>query len=291
MTLRHFQIFVAVCDTMNMTAAGRTLFLSQSAVSQAVAELERHYGVRLFERLSRKLYLTPAGEMLLGYARHIVGLNTEIEKGMQSLHAFGLLRVGASVTVGASVLPKLAAAFLRANPEIRLEAVEDNTHRIERQLLRGEVDVGLVEGSVADPDLVCRPFLRDELVLVCGGKDPLTEKGSVAPRELARQPFIIREKGSGTRRTFEDVMAANGLAWHAVWTCNNADTIKNAVAENLGVSVISRRSVEAEVKAGCLRIVRTEPLLFTRVFQIVTHKNKYISAPLRAFLDFCAAAV
>ncbi|MFT9057560.1 MAG: LysR family transcriptional regulator [Ethanoligenens sp.] len=287
MTLRHFQIFVSVCDAMNMTAAAQTLFLSQSAVSQAIAEMERHYGARLFERLSKKLYLTESGAKLLGYAHHIVGMNEDIEKEMKNLRVFHLLRVGASVTVGASVLPKLTAAFLREHPETRVEAVEDNTRQIEQKLLRDEVDLGLVEGDITSPELVSRPFMRDELVLICGKAHRFAGAGRAAPKELEQEPFIIREKGSGTRQTFEETMTSNGLSWHAAWVCNNADTIKNAVAENLGVSVISRRSVESEVKAGCLRIIRTDPLHFERSFKISHHKNKYLSEPLLAFMDFC----
>lgn len=287
MTLRHFQIFVSVCDTMNMTAAAQKLFLSQSAVSQAIAEMERHYGARLFERLSRKLYLTESGAKLIGYARHIVGMNEDIEKEMKNFRAFHLLRVGASVTVGASVLPKLAAAFLREHPETRVEAVEDNTRQIEQMLLRDEVDVGLVEGDITSPELVNRPFMRDELVLICGKAHRFAGTGLATPKELEREPFIIREKGSGTRQTFEKTMASNGLIWHAAWVCNNADTIKNAVSENLGVSVISRRSVETEVKVGCLRMIRTDPLHFERSFKIAHHKNKYLAEPLLAFINFC----
>lgn len=288
MTLRHFRIFVSVCDAMNMTAAARALFLSQSAVSQAIAEMERYYGVRLFERLSKRLFLTQSGEKLLGYARHMIGMNTEIEKEMKSLRASPLIRVGASVTVGASVLPRLAAAFMQACPEARVEAVEDNTRQIERMLLQDGVDVGLVEGETVSPELVSRPFMQDELVLICGNRHRFARLGRADPQELEQEHFIVREKGSGTRKTFEDVMAANGLSWKAIWTCNNADTIKNAVAENLGVSVISRRSVKNEVEAGCLHIVRVAPLRFERTFKIICHRNKYFTESLQNFVDFCA---
>lgn len=290
MTLRHFRIFVSVCDAMNMTAAARVLFLSQSAVSQAIAEMERYYGVRLFERLSRQLFLTQSGEKLLGYARHMIGMNAEIEKEMKSLRASPLIRVGASVTVGASVLPRLAAAFMQAYPEARVEAAEDNTLQIKRMLLQDGVDIGLVEGDTTSPDLVTRPFMRDELVLICGNGHRFARLGRADPRELEQEHFIVREKGSGTRKTFEDVMAANGISWEAVWTCNNADTIKNAVAENLGVSVISRRTVKNEVEAGCLHIVQVDPLRFERTFKIIYHRNKYFTETLRNFVDFCLTA-
>lgn len=285
MTLRHYKIFVAVCDTMNMTAAAETLFMSQSAVSQAVAELEKHYGVRLFERLSRKLFLTRAGDRLLGYARHMLRMNAEIESDMTSLHRNGSLRVGASVTVGAHVLPEMVAEFKKKNPLTRVEVVEDNTANIETLLLRDQIDLGLVEGDVSSADLLCRPFLKDELVLVCSPAHRFAALSEIAPEELENEEFIIREHGSGTRRTFETLMAEHRIAWKAAWTCNNTDTIKNAVAANLGVTVISGRAVAREAEAGLLCVRRVKGISFTRQFKIIRHKNKYVTEAMKRFTN------
>lgn len=284
MTLRHYKIFVTVCDTMNMTSASERLFMSQSAVSQAIAELEGHYGVRLFERLSRKLYLTEAGQKLLGYARHMLRMNTEIENDMKALHRSGTIRIGASVTVGSCVLPGLVSHFNRSAPTVDVEVVEDNTANVENLILQDKIDLGLVEGETASPDVICSPFLEDELVLICAPEHRFAACKTVEARELEREIFIIREQGSGTRRTFEDTMAEHHLTWKAAWTCNNADTIKNAVAAGLGVSVISARAVEKECKAGLLLERRVRGFLFKRKFKLIYHKNKYITEPMRQFI-------
>lgn len=286
-TLRHYQIFVAVCDRLNMTAAAEALFMSQSAVSQAVAELERYYGVRLFERLSRKLYLTEGGEKLLGFARHIVGMNAEAESEMRALLGRGRIRLGASVTVGASVLPRLVSRFRRLFPNTAVEVCEDNTEKIEARILSDRTDLGLVEGKLMSPELAVTPFLDDELVLVCGAGHRFAAMEDVAPAELESEDFIVREKGSGTRRTFEEVMAAHGLEFREAWTCNNADTIKAAVEEGLGVTVISRRSVKAELETGALIEKPVGGLRFERRFKLVRHKNKYLTAPMKGFVDLC----
>ena len=287
MTLRHFQIFVSVCDAMNMTQAANAMYMSQSAVSQAVAELEAHYGARLFERLPRKLSLTLAGEKLLGYARHIIHMNVEAERAMRTWNDTGVLRIGASVTIGACVLPALASAFERIHPGISLLVTEDNTERIERLLMDDKLDLGLVEGDVTLPEIVKTPFAEDELVLVCGPGHPFFGRETVASSELEGQRFILREVGSGTRKTFENAMAAHGLSWNAVWTCNNADTIKAAVAEGLGVSVISSRAVEREAAAGLIRTVPVEGLRFLRRFKLVHHKDKYLTDSMKSFAAFC----
>ncbi len=287
MTIRHYQIFVAVCDEMNMTQAASALYMSQSAVSQAIAEMEAHYGVRLFERLSRKLYLTCPGEKLLGYARHIIRMNREAEGAMRSWNDGGVLRIGASVTIGACVLPGLAAAYQRMHPGPQLEVTEDNTERIERLLVEDKLDLGLVEGEVTLPDIVQNPFAEDELTLICGREHLFFGRTNVAPEELQAQNFILREVGSGTRRTFETVMAEHSLDWKATWTCNNADTIKAAVAEGLGISVISRRAVEKEVASGLLRPVAIDGLSFVRRFKVIHHKNKYLTGAMKSFIAFC----
>ena len=154
MTLRHYKIFLAVCDCMNMTAAAENLFLSQSAVSQAIAEMEKHYGVRLFERMSRKLYLTTAGKKLMRYANQIVRMDLEAEDNMKALQKDGSIRVGASVTIGAYVLPKLVSRFQQNRPGTEVFVVEDNTANIEAMLLGGQLDLALVEGDTVSLSLI-----------------------------------------------------------------------------------------------------------------------------------------
>lgn len=287
MTLRHFKIFVAVCDKMNMTKASETLFMSQSAVSQAISELENHYGIRLFERLSRKLYLTQAGEKLMSYARYIIKLNTELENDMKTLHENGSIRIGASVTVGAYVLPKFVSHFQKVYPETDIQVYEENTTKIEKMLLHDEIDIGLVEGETTNSDILNKPFMDDELILICGACHRFAKLPYVEPCELQKEKFIIREKGSGTRKTFEDKMIENELTWKASWICNNTDTIKIAVAEGLGVSVISRNSVTNELSSGTLCEIPVKGIKFKRKFKIIYHKNKYLTETMKRFIDLC----
>ncbi len=288
MTLRHFKIFVAVCDKMNMTKASEILFISQSAVSQAISELESHYDVRLFERLSKKLYLSKAGEKLLSYARYIIKLNIELENNMKILHQNGSIRIGASVTVGAYVLPKLVSHFQGKNPQTDIEVYEENTEKIEKMLLHDEIDIALVEGETTNPDILNWPFMNDELILICGANHRFSKRSYVEPNELEKEKFIIREMGSGTRKTFEDKMTENQLTWKATWICNNTDTIKSAVAEGLGVSVISRYSVINELAADILCEVPIKDIKFKRKFKIIYHKNKYLTETMKSFIDLCS---
>lgn len=291
MTLRHFQIFVTVCDLMNMTAAAEALYMSQPAVSQAIAEMEKHYNARLFDRLSRKLYLTEAGEKLLSYARHIIRMSSEIERNMQSLQTAGTLRIGASVTVGAYLLPELVSAYERVYPAVRVEVVESNTRLIEEYLLADRLDLGIVEGEIFSPELLSLPMQKDELILVCSPAHRFAACESVDPAELEKEAFIIREEGSGTRKTFESVMASHQLLWHASWVCSNADTIRKAVSRGFGVTVLSRLSVADAIAEGTLCAPSLQKIRFERTFQVVYHRNKYLTPAMQQFIDACLKPV
>lgn len=264
--------------------------MSQSAVSQAIAELEKHYGVRLFDRLAKKLFLTQAGEKLLGYASHLIRLNDEVEVTMKMLGSNSTIRIGASVTVGSHVLPGLVSEFKSSRPGTAIEVVEDNTEKIEAMLLRNEIDLGLVEGEVLAPEILVRPFMDDELVIICARGHRFASQSSIEPHELEQENFIIREKGSGTRKTFEDMMTAHQVRWHAVWTCNNADTIRSAVAQGHGISAISRLAVAQDMVAGLIAQTRIQGISFRRQFKLIYHKNKYLPESMQAFIGLCLAA-
>lgn len=289
MTLRHLKIFVTVADCGSMTAASEALFIAQPTVSQAISELETYYNVKLFDRLSRRLYITETGKRLLSYARHITALVDETEQAMKNPDATGVLKIGASVTVGAYILPPLVREFENEYPSLRIQAVIKNTRDIEGLISKNAVDIGVVEGIVHTSDLVSTAFMEDELVLVCGRSHPLYKRKSVPPDELRNLDFIVREQGSGTRELFENVMAANDINWRYTWECNGSDGLKSAAVSGVGVAVISKRLVENEVQEGELHTVKVEGLDFKRKFCIVHHKNKYLTEAMNTFFTMCHA--
>ncbi|MDU4959457.1 MAG: LysR family transcriptional regulator [Sporomusaceae bacterium] len=288
MTLRHLTIFLTVCDEGGMTAAAEKLHIAQPSVSQAIAELEGYYRVRLFERLGRKLFITAAGQKLLGYVRHILSLYHQADTAMHEFAGQGVLRVGASITVGTYVLPQLLSQFARANPEVQLQSVVNNTMIIEEMLLLDRLDLGLVEGRVHSPAIAGSVFMRDELVLVAAPGHPFTA-GELSVGDLEEVGFLVREEGSGTRELFESVMQSRQVNWRIAGVYNNAEAIKQAVARGIAVTVLSELAVREELALGRLVRVRLRDVDFRREFRLVHHKNKYISPLLSRFLDACAA--
>ena len=285
MTIRNLEIFVKVADCGSMTAASEALYIAQPTVSQAIAELESHYGIRLFDRLSKKLYITESGKQLLGYARHIITLHGEMELAMKDPEKSGLLKVGASLTIGAELLPRLVSVFQEDRRELKIHAVVRNTADIESLIMRNEIDFALVEGIVHNRNIISEPFMDDELALVCGRSHALYGARRTTLEELLRHDFVVREQGSGTRELFESAMVSKNAAWNISWECSGSDGIKSAAAGGLGIGVISKRLVEKEIQDGSLSIVRVPGLDLKRKFSIAYHKNKYITDTMKLFFS------
>jgi len=285
MTRRHLEIFVTVAEEMNMTSAAQRLYISQSAVSQAIKELEVQYSTKLFERLSKKLYITQAGERLLAYARHIIRLYHDISQEMKTFESHPKLRIGASVTIATSIMPSLILSFQTQLPSAEVQVFEDNTTKIEKMLLNDEIDIALVEGEIMSKDLLQEAFLEDKLIFVCSNRHKFSQT-SVPIHALENENFILREIGSGTRKKFEEVMMSHNFNWHSSWTCNNADTIKEAVEKNLGITVISHRAVKRQLADGLLSTFNVENIEFKRQFRIVYHRHKFQSNIMHELIHY-----
>jgi DNA-binding transcriptional LysR family regulator len=256
--------------------------MTQPSVSQAVRELEEHYGILLFERLGRKLFLTAAGEELTQYARHLVQLAVQTEAAMQSFRQECHIRVGASVTVGEAILVELLVRAKSELPEVEVLAEVHNTSELEHMLLKDELDIALVEGKITSPYLKEQVFMQDELVFLAA-PEVAGQQGWEAA-DLSRTGFFVREEGSGTRRLFEQEMAAHAIPFHIAGVFNNTETIKKAVRAGLGLTVISRRSAKEELAAGVLQEFMVPGIRFRRNFRFVYHKNKFLPQGLKQFM-------
>ena len=285
MTFRHLKIFLAVCDHKNMTRAAKALYLSQPSVSQAIAELEAYYGVKLFERLNHRLFLTAAGERLQSYARHILNLEEQARKELSEHKESGTLRIGASLTIGTYLLPGLISAFHEKMPQVEIFTLVENTDVLQKMLLDDRIDIGLVEGPVNSPDIIEKNIRDDELVVVCAPQHPLAKKKKVAISNLAGLSFIVREPGSGTRAIFENAMQDAGVTWKPAGIYNNIEAIKYAVRANLGLAVVPQISIEEELKAGSIVRIKVAGLKLVRKFNFIYHRQKFFTNAMRTLID------
>lgn len=280
---RHLEVFLTVCEHMNMTQAANALYMTQPSVSQMIAELERYYHVRLFERLKHKLYLTAAGERLLPYARHIINLEAGAKKELANLNQAGVIRIGASQTVGAYLLPETMARYRQRLPEVEIFTRVENTREIERFLLEDKLDLGLVEGLIHSPDLIEEAIIGDDLVIACAPGHPLTQINPVIPENLKPYPFIVREEGSGTREVFANQMQAAGVNWKEAGIYNSTEAIKRAVEKNLGLAVLPIIAIQQDIEGGKICALQVKDLNLRRKFNLVYHKQKFFTQAMREF--------
>lgn len=284
MTLRNLRIFLAVADCGSMSDAAKKMHIAQPSVSGTIAEIEEQYGVRLFERLGRRLYITPTGTQLCEYARHILSMYDAMEQQLKNANEVEVLRVGATVTVGTCTLGSVIQRYISQTQNQAPQAVVDNTRVIEQKLLKSELDIAVVEGRIRSADLITRVMMSDSLVLVCArDQNPFAGKKSVRLADLSTIPFILREEGSGTRELFEHAMPHI----RAQWICNNSEAILRGVEMGFGMTVISRRLVLERLRAGSLVEIPVSDATFERQFYIVWHKNKYLSDNLKEFIEIC----
>ena len=282
MTIRHLKIFIAVAETGSMSAAAQKLYLSQPTVSQAIQELERHYQIHLFDRLSRKLYITQDGLSLLSLAHQAVGQFDSLEKTMQEKHRISSLRLGSSITVGTCLIPSVIRDLEEQFPDIQIFSVVSNTREIEQKLLVSQLDAAVVEGNIELPDLVCIPVIHDRLVLCCGSSHEFYRQDCVYASQLEGQKFAMREPGSGTRRLFEQYLQNRGIRVKITWEANCPRTILNAVITNQVLTVMSSRLMGHDISRKRLRIFHNETEDWDRDFKLVYHKNKILTPEIHA---------
>lgn len=286
-TFRQLQVFVAVIRGGAVNAAARQLRLSQSATSQALADLERQLGVALFERLGRRLELNDAGRRLLPYAEKVLnGLDELVDAAREPDGELrGTLHVAASATIGTYLLPMLAGRFSEAHPETDLQLRLRNTQGVIDDLLQYDADLGLVEGQCTEPRLSSEFWCRDEMVIVCAPEQRYAAQSQLTPEELQAAEWILRERGSGSRAIFEAAIHPHVERIRVRMELDQHEAIKQAVRAGFGLGCLSRLSVAGELERGEL-VALTSPLKLTRSFSLVWHPERYRSPLWQAFKVF-----
>jgi DNA-binding transcriptional LysR family regulator len=285
-TLEQLRVFVAVAEGEHMTRAARELNLTQSAASAAIAALEERHGVKLFDRIGRRIALTAAGRAFLAEAKAILRRALEAERTLADLAGLktGEIVLGASQTVGSYWLPRRIIAFRALYPGLTIKLRIGNTDAVAALASAGEVDLGFVEGEVADAALEVAPIGEDELVIV-GAPEAQAALHSLDASRLATVPWVAREMGSGTRAAFEAALAAFGVGTErrtiALELPSN-EAIRAAVEAGAGFAVMSRLVAGASIKAGSL--VASPLALPHRRFFLLRHRERYESQASRAFV-------
>ena len=290
-TLRQLEVFVAVGCGESVSRAAEQLGLSQSATSTALAELERVYERRLFDRIGKRLQLNELGGLLLPQAMQLLDQAAEIDALLAGRSGFGPMRVGATLTIGNYLATLLIGDFMQQHPGCRISLGVHNTAHIVRQVAHFELDLGLIEGDCQHPDLEVIPWIADELAVFAAPEHPLAlkvvQQQPICFDDLITASWIVREPGSGTRQTFDYAMRHVQSRLDIRLELEHTEAIKRAVESGLGIGCISRLALKEAFRRGSLVELPITGLDLARQFHFVLHKQKYRTAGINAFLALC----
>ncbi len=285
---RRLQVFHTVARLLSFTKAAETLHMTQPAVTFQVRQLEEYFNTRLFDRTHNRISLTDAGNRVFEYADRIFDLYADMENSVREMtgEIRGALIIGASTTIAEYMLPALLGDFNTRFPEVTIHLRVSNSDGIVSMVENNTIDLGVVEAPVGNKNLVVEICRLDHLVAIVPPNHDLAERESLHIDELLEYPFIVREEGSGTREVINEY-----LNQHCKTTLNismelgSPEAVKGAVEAGMGVSVVSRATVQKELKLDTLRAISLTPTL-ERPFSFVHQKQKFRLRAMEELLDF-----
>ncbi len=278
---------------MKLRSFSRTaeaLYLTQPTVSAHIKNLEAELGVKLLDRIGKRVIPTEAGETLFRSGQDLLALRDRIQEEIKSLSGSvaGILRIGASTIPGSYVLPVYISMFKKKYPDATLRLDIGDTASVTESVLANDVHIGFVGARPADPHLEAHPLFKDELVLAVAPQHPWARKGSMPVDALTGEPFVLREKGSGTRRIMEERLGKAGLALsglNVVAVAGNNDAVRQSVKAGIGVSILSIHALRDDLEEGRIAAVRIKGVPLERHFYAVLLKGKSHSLLCREFLN------
>ena len=289
-TLRQLQVFLAIGQVGTVSAAASRLAMSQSAASTSLAELERQFDCRLFDRHGKRLRLNATGRLLLPKARELLDRAAEVEGILAGTEGFGPLRVGATLTIGNYLGTLLVGEFMRRYPGSPVTLEVDNTTRIGARVADFEIDLGLIEGECHDPALEMTDWVADELAVFCAPAHSLARARSVGIERLLEEPWLLREPGSGTRQTLDRALGGWRSRLKIRLELEHTEGIKRAVEAGLGIGCVSRLALKDAFRRGSLVEVKLRGIDLRRRFYFLLHRQKYQTPGIGAFLALCREA-
>jgi len=286
----RLKVFCTVAETKSFSKASEIIHLTQPAVSLQIQALEEIYETKLFDRSSSTVTLTPAGEILYKYAKQILSLYAQAEKEIAALTGLikGSVRLGASTTIANYLLPSVISDFKKRNNRVRFHLLIGNTKRIVDHLNNGIISFGLVEGDVSKFKIKAEKVLKDELVVIVSPEHPFSNRKNISVSELVKEPFILREEGSGTRQIIENYLLKYGISvsdLNVTAVLGGTEAIKEAVEDGTGISIVSKWAVRKEVSRGTLKMLPLKEERLLRDFSLI-YRNTTFSSAESEFLEY-----
>ncbi len=288
-TLRQLEVFLATARAQNLSRAAQSLAMSQSAASDALRELEQQFNLRLFDRIGKRLQLNDAGRLLLPRAEELLSRATELEQGLLQ-RAPGTLKLGATLSIGNHLCIPLIDRYRRQYPDSQVSLDISNTESIASRVAGFELDIGLIEGEINDPLLEMIPWREDDLELFASPDHELATKAILSKTDLLAASWILRENGSGTRQTFNRVLHDLLPQLNVVLEVQQPEAIIQAVRAGMGISCLSRLSLQEHLLRSELVCLKSKGRTFRRHLYLIMHRQKYRSTAMQHWLTLCLAA-
>jgi DNA-binding transcriptional LysR family regulator len=290
MDMRRLEVFCRVVELRSFTKAAEALSLSQPTVSEHIRTMEENLQERLIDRLGREVLPTPAGKLFYQYARNIVQLRDEAVQALEQFRGnlTGSLILGASTIPGTYVLPKLIGSFKRMHAAIQITLRISDTAEIVREVLAGTIEAGVMGSKWADRRLITEKIFSDELVLAVFPGHAWASRGIIEPEELMREPFILREQGSGTRMVMKQALEEHDLdpgRMDVVAEMGSTEAVRQGIKSRIGVSILSQKAVQEDLQYGHLVKVDIRGIRIVRPLYLALRKSRQMSPLCNAFLD------
>ena len=294
MNLMHLKVFKTLAETENLSKPSKRLELSPPSINHNIYILEEHYKAKLFDRSNKKLKLTRFGEVLLHYVTDILQLIENSEHHIQTMisEVKGHLSLGASHTIAENVIPKIMGMFNHDYPEVEIQLEVTNTQHIVDHIMEKKLDIGLIEGPVQEENIISQSFMQDELLVILPFNHPLAVKKNLTLKELASLPFVLREKGSGTREVMESALTRAGLdlsTLKTVMELGNTQAVIGAVEAGLGATILSGLAVSKEIQLKTVKTCKVSNVSIVRNFSLIYHKLHPLSSICETFLSFISS--
>lgn len=280
MTLRHVEIFAAVCQEGSVTRAAERLRISQPTVSIAIREMENHYQAKLFDRISNRFYITPFGQTIYDYALRLLNLNTDMLAVRQSV---SLVRVGSGMAIANLQMADIAKSFLEKYPDIQLHLRSRSPSKLYQQIMINDLDFVLAEPVSEIPGLKRRAILKYPMVAVCHRDNPLANKRNVQAEDIARENLFCREPSSPSRWIVEAYFHNHNLSPVPLWESSGLISLMNAVQENMGICFVSLDQLLAYDSAD-LVVLDIPDFQAERYVNLCYHKDKIFTQPMKKFI-------
>ncbi|GAA0803026.1 DNA-binding transcriptional regulator YeiE [Faecalicatena orotica] len=284
MNIRYLEIMEAIAETGSFTGAAKKLFITQSAVSHAVAELEAKAGTALFERRPKGVAVTPCGRSLLEESRGILIASRNLDRRISHLEENTPIHVVSSITIASFVLPQILNQFRAVYPEQQIFVRVASAKAVLDILQRGDADVAFWEGAAPKGDFETITLGSYLLRAACSPGFSVSSQ-SATLRQLCGYPLLLREQGSAVRDTFDHMLVAANLKAEPVWESVNSLTLAKAAEAGMGITVLPEKLLLDSVEAGRLRFLQIEGIEMENQMLVLLHRNKYVTKPLQLLLE------